>query len=90
MVIVDSADSVLMLYSYAGFMDQNKWALIKRDVHASPPVGMRQGDEEEIKGHLDQKTVTGEGQPISIAPIGVWQRSSEKNLHLSAHGASQI
>jgi len=30
MSLVDSADSVLMLYSYAGFAEQNRWALVKR------------------------------------------------------------
>ncbi|KIJ54554.1 hypothetical protein M422DRAFT_24502 [Sphaerobolus stellatus SS14] len=30
MTLVDSADSILMLYSYAGFPEGKKWALIKR------------------------------------------------------------
>jgi len=30
MTLVDSADSILMLYSYAGFPTTNKWSLIKR------------------------------------------------------------
>ena len=90
MVIVDSADSILMLYSYAGFVDQNKWALIKRDIHPSSSVGTVQHEhEEEMKAPSDHKSIPGKGKPTQNTPIGVLERSPDNWLYTS-EGVSQI
>ncbi|KAF8586584.1 NicO-domain-containing protein [Ramaria rubella] len=60
MTIVDSADSVLMLFSYAGFTDQNKWALVKRKSHrdAEPPL-VQYKNPSELDEKVENKEDTG-------------------------------
>lgn len=52
MTLVDSADSILMLYSYSGFPTKNKWTLFSRKV---PPNlnrdNLAQDDEKEKSPH---------------------------------------
>lgn len=69
MTIVDSADSVLMLYSYAGFADQNKWALFKNKVHVSPTIGMLPQEHDEEKSTCpDPAASNGKGEPLPSPP----------------------
>ncbi|KAF8500611.1 high-affinity nickel-transport protein-domain-containing protein [Gautieria morchelliformis] len=82
MAIVDSVDSVLMLYSYAGFTDQNKWALLKRRDPLSPsdPSALQLEHTEEMSG-LDQEKANGEPEPTPSNPVGLLDSSLGNHLH---------
>lgn len=85
MSIVDSADSILMLYSYAGFTDKDKWALIHRRARVSPSLGENHVEERCIRP--DQGTVNKEGAPLPSSHNGVWD--TEPVSHLQPVEVSQ-
>lgn len=78
MSIVDSADSILMLYSYAGFTDKDKWALIHRRARVVV---------EERCIRPEQETVNKEGAPLPSSHNGVWD--TEPMSHLQPVEVSQ-
>ncbi|TFK74846.1 NicO-domain-containing protein [Pluteus cervinus] len=82
MTLVDSADSILMLYSYAGFPERS-WKLFEQPQRPTtstqdPEAGgqVTQGAEAQVRGNspgdttiLPEKAISGEGEDVKVVQV---------------------